>query len=109
MLFKPGSPHRLLPFCDALCIFLKEEKPHGQECHPAHRQGEEVCEARSGLVQPRHQFGMILRACSFDHALECLRVGRCEHAPLFSRIRQAQGSISFRHASAKDSEDGTKS
>jgi hypothetical protein len=50
VLFKPGSPHWLLPFCNARCIVAKEEKPHGQECHPAHRQGEEVREARRGLV-----------------------------------------------------------
>jgi hypothetical protein len=89
MLFEPGSPPWLLPFCNARCIVAKEEKPHGQECHPAHRQGEEVCEARRGLVQPHHQLGMVLRPCSFDDALECLRVR--SHAPLFSRIRQAQG------------------
>ena len=50
MLFKPGSPRWLLPFCNARCIVAKEEKPHGQECPLAHRQGEEVRETRRGLV-----------------------------------------------------------
>ena len=91
VLFKPGSPHWLLPFCNAFCIVPKEEKSYGQVCHLAHPQGEEVCKARRGLVQPDHQFGMVLRPCSFDDALQCLRARRCDHAPLFSRICQAQG------------------
>ena len=91
MLFKPSSPHWLLPFCNARGIVAKQEKPRGQECHPAHRQGEEVREAWRGSVQPDHQLGMVLRPGSFDDALECRRVRRCDHAPLFSRIRQPQG------------------
>ena len=98
MPFKPASPPWLLPFCNARCIVTKEEKPNGQECHPAHRQGEEVREARRGLLQPDHQFGMILRPRLFDDALECLRSRRCNHPALFAAFAMPKGSTSFRHA-----------
>jgi hypothetical protein len=48
VLFKPGSPHWLLPFCNVRCIVAKEEKPHGQECPPAHRKAKRCAKPGAG-------------------------------------------------------------